>query len=239
VDARVLAIFDAVLVGVGLGATIVVLEVVDVLDLVFALVGIVRDSILIVVELGAAITILESVHVLGRLRTRILVVRDAVFVAVEDGRVPGYAEEGARRRQTDPLERTGAAAKDEAQLLAQGRDLEASVDFDGVRPQARTEIRRTEGVRHDGNDRRYFEGPGRTPTSFRTELAAADGGRLAGDSAQVHAIGERPEVTVGNQSAALRGARIPDVRILVHGCAGRSRSVQVRAESDGLTLLSV
>ena len=65
VRALVVQVVDAVLVVVGIGAAVVVLEAVEVLRLVRALVLDVGDGVGVVVGIGAAVVVLEAVLVLG------------------------------------------------------------------------------------------------------------------------------------------------------------------------------
>jgi hypothetical protein len=77
---------DAVVVVVGLGASVLVLEAVFVLGVVRALVARVGDAVVVAVAvlrgLGAAVGVLVAVHVLGDVGALVLDVRDAVVVVV-------------------------------------------------------------------------------------------------------------------------------------------------------------
>src|SRR5262252_1049281 len=76
---------DTVLVVVGIGATVVVLEAVLVLGIVRALVLDVRNAVGVVVRIRATVQILEAVPVFRLVRALVGLVRDAVLVVVQIG----------------------------------------------------------------------------------------------------------------------------------------------------------
>jgi hypothetical protein len=83
---------DADLARALVGAAVLVLDAVDVLGLVGALVGDVQDAVLIVVGIGAAVGVFELVLVLGVVGALVLRVEQAVAVRV--------ALDGLRRRRS-------------------------------------------------------------------------------------------------------------------------------------------
>ena len=103
VRASVVDVGDAVVVVVGIGAAVGVLEVVDVLGLVRALVARVGDAVVVVVGVGAAVGVLEAVAVLGLVRALVVDVVDAVVVAIAEVRVERRHHEAAEVRRADAV----------------------------------------------------------------------------------------------------------------------------------------
>jgi hypothetical protein len=77
----VIDVEDAILIVVGVGAAVRILEAVFVLGIVRAEVIDVEDAVLIVVYVGTAVLVLETVEVLGIVGALVLVVEDAVAIA--------------------------------------------------------------------------------------------------------------------------------------------------------------
>jgi len=84
-------------------AAVVVLEAVEILGLVGALVDGVGDAVVVVVFVGATVVVLEAVEILGLVGTAIETIDDAVMVSVAEVRSPAHAHETAEHGAADGM----------------------------------------------------------------------------------------------------------------------------------------
>ena len=180
---------DAVLVVVEVGAAVVVLEAVDVLGLVRALVVGVGAAIAVVVVVGAAVFVLEAVLVLGDERALVAAVRDAVAVGVADvGRVADARGRTARSGEPMPLIEAGAAAEHDRDRAGRA-DAQAALDLERARVER--EARQAGAAVALGDQREPVGDPRRAPATPHVScwpiVLRVDRARLAQDDAGVDA----------------------------------------------------
>ena len=120
VRAVVIDVEDLVEIVVGFGATILVVEAVQIFCLVFALVECVFDPVFIVVDVGAAVLVLEAVVVLGKLRALVGFIEDAVVIEIVFARRPTERERPTHRRVANARDRGDVDAGEERQIIVEG-----------------------------------------------------------------------------------------------------------------------